>query len=614
MTYRKHLARFIILLCFTFLMHGFCLAAAKADSSPVILVQPQSVMVPDGSTASVSITATGTGLTYQWYRKSFTEPAFTAAGVTTPTYSITMTKESSGQHVYCVVTDAMGNSVNSGFAVLNCSDAGITFPVELTDERVDPGKNYYLRVNTEGPAAGFAWYSSVVDFDEFRRYSSWNNDGTKNYISHFISSNSIQYNYCVVTGANGYAVSTNIIKVSTNEPKIISCSEGNLYCSIGDTVTLFVEAEGDNLNYLWKSYSSNSSLLPDYDERSKPTLTLTMTEELDNLMIYCEIWDSNGNKLKTPYAYIHLPKLQIIKDPEDTSIVAGMNAILHVEATGTEIRYLWYYRFENEEYVRLPCTEPELSIKLTKPGDYEVYCEIMDKSGQKVISYAAQVEVFNPIFIEEDITSKKVRHGEDVKLNFWVQGCDVQYQWYCREPGSSTFVPLEDKKSFYCYFPMTSAVHGRKLYCVATDKAGNTVTSATVTASMDTSLLLLGDCTVCGGDGNCDRCYGYGEYEKLVIIGGKHEFVTVDCDSPVCYNGSCAGCGGDGWVGSKNNYVPGDADSNKRVNLADVLLVMQYDAGWDVSPHKQTADTNANGAITVEDALMILLNIADRNK
>ena len=72
MTYRKHLARFIILLCFTFLMHGFCLAAAKADSSPVILVQPQSVMVPDGSTASVSITATGTGLTYQWYRKSFT--------------------------------------------------------------------------------------------------------------------------------------------------------------------------------------------------------------------------------------------------------------------------------------------------------------------------------------------------------------------------------------------------------------------------------------------------------------------------------------------------------------------------------------------------------------
>lgn len=70
--------------------------------------------------------------------------------MTTPTYSIPMTKDASGQHVYCVVTDTQGNSVNSNFAVLNCSDVGITFTSELADERVDPNEYHTMRVYTEG--------------------------------------------------------------------------------------------------------------------------------------------------------------------------------------------------------------------------------------------------------------------------------------------------------------------------------------------------------------------------------------------------------------------------------------------------------------------------------
>ena len=51
-------------------------------------------------------------------------------------------------------------------------------------------------------------------------------------------------------------------------------------------------------------------------------------------------------------------------------------------------------------------------------------------------------------------------------------------------------------------------------------------------------------------------------------------------------------------------HVPGDADGNGTVDARDVLLVMQYDAGWSVS--KPDADVNGDGAVDLKDAVRIL--------
>ncbi len=51
--------------------------------------------------------------------------------------------------------------------------------------------------------------------------------------------------------------------------------------------------------------------------------------------------------------------------------------------------------------------------------------------------------------------------------------------------------------------------------------------------------------------------------------------------------------------------VPGDVNGDGKVDAKDGLLVMQYDAGWNVSIDPDNADVNANGAADLGDAVLI---------
>lgn len=52
--------------------------------------------------------------------------------------------------------------------------------------------------------------------------------------------------------------------------------------------------------------------------------------------------------------------------------------------------------------------------------------------------------------------------------------------------------------------------------------------------------------------------------------------------------------------------MPGDADGNVKVDIYDALLVLQYDAGWNVTIDQDTADVNASGSVDASDAVLIL--------
>ena len=52
--------------------------------------------------------------------------------------------------------------------------------------------------------------------------------------------------------------------------------------------------------------------------------------------------------------------------------------------------------------------------------------------------------------------------------------------------------------------------------------------------------------------------------------------------------------------------VPGDADDSGTVDLADALVIMQYDAGWNVNINESNAEVDGNGTINIFDALLIL--------
>ncbi len=54
------------------------------------------------------------------------------------------------------------------------------------------------------------------------------------------------------------------------------------------------------------------------------------------------------------------------------------------------------------------------------------------------------------------------------------------------------------------------------------------------------------------------------------------------------------------------DHTAGDANGDGVVNIMDALLVLQYDAGWNVSIDKTNADVDANSGVDFNDAILIL--------
>lgn len=82
-------------------------------------------------------------------------------------------------------------------------------------------------------------------------------------------------------------------------------------------------------------------------------------------------------------------------------------------------------------------------------------------------------------------------------------------------------------------------------------------------------------------------------YCELVLLDGYHQEITWK--SPMF---------------SVSAGLSGDADASGAVNAKDALLILQYDAGWNVSLNKENADVNSSGSVDMADALLIFRYLA----
>jgi len=102
-----------------------------------ITKQPADGFARLGEPVTTTVTATGDGLTYQWYISDNGGASFGKSSITKKTYSYTMTEAKSGRQAYCVVTDRYGNTETSNTVTLSMMETDMPF----TD--VSPSKYYY---------------------------------------------------------------------------------------------------------------------------------------------------------------------------------------------------------------------------------------------------------------------------------------------------------------------------------------------------------------------------------------------------------------------------------------------------------------------------------------
>jgi hypothetical protein len=130
-------------------------ATLTVNSSILVVHAPQDQSVCPGDNAHFSVDATGTGLTYQWYKA-----AVLLGGATTSSLTVTNAQSDDAGIYMVVVSGTCGQpQTNSAILTVNSSLLVVHAP---QDQSVCPGDNAHFSVDATGTGLAYQWYKAAV--------------------------------------------------------------------------------------------------------------------------------------------------------------------------------------------------------------------------------------------------------------------------------------------------------------------------------------------------------------------------------------------------------------------------------------------------------------------
>ena len=175
-------------------------------SVPVITKQPQSVTVASGATATVTVEATGEGLTYQWYIKNAGSSAFSKSSTTSNTYKVKMSDANNGRQVYCVITDKSGGTVTSNTATLSMRSVPVIIK-QPQSVAVASGQTATVTIEATGEGLTYQWYIKNSGSSAYSKSS----NTTNTYRVKMSANSDGRQLYCVVTDQDGDSVKSDVV-------------------------------------------------------------------------------------------------------------------------------------------------------------------------------------------------------------------------------------------------------------------------------------------------------------------------------------------------------------------------------------------------------------------
>ena len=441
-----------------------------------IIVQPQSLKVSKGEKAEVSVEATGDGLTYQWYLKNRTATKFTKSSVTKSTYSVTMGDAVNGRQVYCVIIDRHGDSVTTDIATLSQTEelSIVTQPVDAT---VANGEKAVVTVEATGEDLTYQWYLKNRTATKFTK-SSVTKATYSTTMSDSVDGRQV---YCVITDSNGDTLTTDTVTLHKYVFEIVTQPQ-DVTVDNGEKANVTVEARGEGLTYQWYVKARTATKFSK-SSVTKATYSTTMSDTVDGRQVYCVVTDKNGDSITTDTVTLSKYVFEIISQPQDATVDIGEKASVTVEARGEDLTYAWYLKGRTAtKFTKSSVTKATYSVTMSDTVDgRQVYCVVTDKNGDSITTDTVTLSkyVFEVVTQPQDVTADI---GEKASVTVEAKGVGLTYQWYIKNKTATKFSKSSITKATYSV-TMSDTVDGRQVYCVVTDKNGDTITTDTVTLS-----------------------------------------------------------------------------------------------------------------------------------
>ncbi|MBR2549740.1 MAG: immunoglobulin domain-containing protein [Clostridiales bacterium] len=363
-------------------------------SSLAITSQPKSYTGTAGSTASFSVTATGTGLTYQWQVYSNgTWSDSNATGSKTNKISFNVTNNHNGNKYRCIVKDSSGQKVYSNTATVT-----VTTPLAVTKQPVNytgaAGSTATFSVTATGTGLTYQWqvYSNGA-------WSNSNATGSKtNKISFKVTNNHNGNKYrCIIKDSNGKKIYSNTAKITVVNTVTITKQPANYTGPVGSMASFSVTAQGTGLTYQWQVYSNGAWKNSGATGANSSKIVFLTTKNHNGMKYRCVIRDQNGKVITSNAASVKVvAALSITKQPSNFNGTVGSYVTFIVSAQGEGLTYQWQV-YSNGAWKNSGATgsnSNKIAFVATKNHNGMKYrCIVKDKYGKSVTSNAATMTV-----------------------------------------------------------------------------------------------------------------------------------------------------------------------------------------------------------------------------
>lgn len=343
----------------------------------IITTQPAGKTVCQGNAYSMKVVASGTPLTYQWYKNGVAIP-----GKVTDTYSIA-SASAVDEGVYTVVVmGGCGDPDTSDKATIAVPSKPL-FTTPLQGGFFCPGTTATISPDVTGTILAYQWYRGDDPIPgAHSRNLTISGISTKD--------NGIYWVQVSVPGSelSGCPAITNSARVYVGayEAPVVKKQPTSLDACAGSDQRLVVEADGTDLTYQW---FLNGTAIPNSNNYSLALNNVTAAQAGDYTV---QVTGACGFFASSNVASVHVySSPSITAPPQSTSVRVGETITLSIEASNAQ-NVIWMH---NEKEISRG-TATTLTITNAQPTDAGYYRALVENACGGATSRSALVGVIDP--------------------------------------------------------------------------------------------------------------------------------------------------------------------------------------------------------------------------
>ena len=326
-------------------------ALLTVNSLPAITSQPADNTLCSGSSNTFSVTATGTGIGYQWQisTNGCAGPWTNIGGATSSSYTLTgITAGQNNTGYRCVVTGVCAPAVTSNCALLTVvtSVAITTQPVSQT---VCEGSGVSFTVAGSGTGIIYQWQLSTDGG------TTYNNIGSANSATYTIPATTFAMNNnryrCQLSNATCTTPGvTNAAILTVNTLPAISAQPQNASVCVGGSNTFSVTATGTGIGYQWQLSTDGGTTYNNIGGATSSSYTVSAaTIGMNGNRYSCVVTGTCAPAATSSAAILTvISPVAITTQPANVETCSGGNATFTVAGSSTQtVIYQWQISTDN---------------------------------------------------------------------------------------------------------------------------------------------------------------------------------------------------------------------------------------------------------------------------